>query len=67
MRLAGVAPEEVAWRVGGGDLFADGRRRRPEPAAPAFGVPREFLDLAARRDLHRDEAASPCSTACCGG
>jgi DNA polymerase len=50
---AGIAPEQVSWRVAGEppDLFA----QAPPPAGgAAFAVPRAFLDLAAIAIRHRE-------------
>ena len=59
--LAGVAPDAVAWQVGseGGDLFAlTGDTVMPASAsdAPAFSVPRAFVDVAAKAILSSDPA-----------
>ncbi|WP_188053114.1 UdgX family uracil-DNA binding protein [Sphingosinithalassobacter sp. CS137] len=53
---AGVAAEEVVWRVDGAasdDLFA-GERIATEPAVGRFRVPRVFPDLAETAVLHSD-------------
>lgn len=54
LRAEGVSPEHVIWTVdGAGDLFA-----APAPAgggAPAFSVPKEFVELAAQAILHRSD------------
>ena len=45
LRQNGIAPEQIAWRVGEGDLFADSAP--PSGASsPAFTVPPAFIDLA---------------------
>ena len=52
LRQGGVAPDEVAWRVGEGDLFAE---IAPSAAAsaPAFTVPPAFIDVAKDVICHR--------------
>src|SRR5690606_4783697 len=47
-------PEHVVWQVGDepGDLF--GEPLAVTDAAPAFRVPREFVELAGQAILHRD-------------
>jgi probable DNA metabolism protein len=55
LKLAGAAPENVAWRTETGtpSLFAE---LLPEPPADAaFTAPRAFVDLARTVSLHRDE------------
>jgi DNA polymerase len=52
LRSRGVAPEETLWTVdGAGDLF--GEAVAPSADAPAFTVPREFIELADAVLLHR--------------
>ena len=51
LRLAGAAPDEVVWTVGG-DLFEAGQEAI-ESEGPAFTVPRAFMDLAASVILNR--------------
>ena len=55
LRLAGVAPEAVNWRVGeaGPSLFAE-PLPTPSPGA-AFTASRAFVDLAAEVILHRSD------------
>jgi probable DNA metabolism protein len=53
LRQGGVAPDQIAWRVGEGDLFAD-----VEPVSPAtapFTVPPAFVELAKTVICHRAE------------
>ena len=55
--LAGVPAEEVAWQIGDapGDLFAaPAAPAPPDAAAPAFSVPRLFVDLARNAICHGD-------------
>lgn len=52
LRLAGTAPEDVVWSVGGQDLFADTPPPPPSPTK-AFSVPRDFFDLAEAVILNR--------------
>ncbi|WP_372784890.1 UdgX family uracil-DNA binding protein [Phenylobacterium sp.] len=56
LRSSQVAPEATLWTVdgAGGDLFGEAA---PSPAAgaPAFTVPREFVELADRVILHRSD------------
>ena len=53
LRQGGVAPEQVAWRVGEGDLFgSDGQPPVPASMAP-FTVPPAFIDLAKDVICHR--------------
>lgn len=53
LRSAGAAPDEVIWAVEGeGDLFGD-EAQAPQPAPPAFTVPKAFLELAQGVALHR--------------
>jgi DNA polymerase len=52
LRLAGIAPADVTWSSDGAALFA--ADPLPVPAAgAAFGVPRDFLNLAADVVLNR--------------
>ena len=53
---AGVAPEEVVWRVADApdDLFASAGDAPASGAAPAFSVPRLFVDLARNVVCHSD-------------
>ncbi|MDB5571750.1 MAG: phage polymerase-related protein [Hyphomicrobiales bacterium] len=55
----GVPPDEAHWRVGGEpDLFAGAMEPAappPSPQAPAFSVPRAFMDMAALVACHADE------------
>ena len=52
---ANLFPEQIGWQVGAelGDLFAEGPPP-PSPTAPAFAVPRAFIDLAETVLCHRD-------------
>ncbi len=54
LAVAGVEPSQVSWRVTGesGDLLAE--EAEPPAAAPAFSVPRAFVDLAGQAILHSD-------------
>jgi DNA polymerase len=53
-RLAGVAPERAAFRVGsGGDGLFDESLPPPAAEAGAFSVPKAFLDVAREVILHR--------------
>lgn len=54
LALAGIAPEEVIWRVGTGnsDLFA--KAERVPRTDPAFSVPRPFIELAQSAVCHSD-------------
>ncbi len=56
LRLGGVAPEQVAWRVGdaSGGLF-DGPPPPEPPSGAGFSAPRELLDLAADLVCHRSD------------
>ena len=54
LRQGGVAPEQVAWRVGDSDLFADDDPIPPPSGAP-FTVPPAFIDLAKDVICHRAE------------
>jgi uracil-DNA glycosylase len=56
LAMAGVAPGQVSWRVGGdpGDLFADAGAALPPAAGAAFSVPRAFLTLAETVICHSD-------------
>ncbi len=45
LRAGGVAPDQVAWRVGEGDLFADDDPV-PQPSGQPFTVPPAFITLA---------------------
>jgi probable DNA metabolism protein len=57
LRARGIAPREVTWAAGQGDLF-----EMAEPAAATFGpaaeerfsVPKDFIDLAEAAICHRD-------------
>src|SRR5579875_3292938 len=56
LRLAGIPPEQVSWRVGeGAGLFSG---EPPPPAAPGegFSAPRTFVDLARDVICHRSPA-----------
>jgi probable DNA metabolism protein len=54
LRLAGVPPEAVSWRVGDDRGLLDDDKPLPDPAAGAsFSAPREFLDLAGMVILNR--------------
>ena len=55
LAAAKVPPEDVVWQVGEAatDLFGD--EAILEPAAPAFRVPRPFVDLAQTVILHGDD------------
>lgn len=57
LRSEGVAPEAVVWTVDGeGDLFAEaGAAAAPAGLAPAFSVPKDFLELAQQAILHRSD------------
>jgi probable DNA metabolism protein len=54
--IAGVAPGEVDWRVGGepGDLFSDQSAPLPDAGGAAFNVPRAFISLAQSVICHSD-------------
>ena len=53
LRARGVAPEEAMWTVdGAGDLFGEAPPP-PQPGAPAFTVPKPFIELAQAVLLHR--------------
>ena len=55
LALAGIPAADVAWRVGGApaDLFGDSDPPPPPaPGAPAFSVPRAFVDLARTAICH---------------
>ncbi|WP_308238132.1 hypothetical protein [Phenylobacterium sp. J367] len=55
LRARGVAPADALWTVdGAGDLFGEAAPA-PGPGAPAFTVPREFLELADTVILHRSD------------
>ncbi len=56
LAMAGVAPGEVDWRVGGGpgDLFAADSAPLPEASGAAFNVPRAFISLAQSVICHSD-------------
>ncbi|HEY9218496.1 MAG TPA: UdgX family uracil-DNA binding protein [Phenylobacterium sp.] len=55
LRAAGTPPEAVVWTVDGeGDLFAQGPTA-PPVTAPAFTVPKEFVELADTAILHRSD------------
>ncbi|GGB28654.1 uracil-DNA glycosylase [Sphingomonas metalli] len=57
LAAASVPPDDVVWQVGDvpTDLFAGESNTRALPgAAPAFGVPRAFLDLARSAILSRE-------------
>ncbi|HEX2561270.1 UdgX family uracil-DNA binding protein [Phenylobacterium sp.] len=55
LRTEGVAPEAVVWTVDGeGDLFAESQAT-PAAAAPAFTVPKDFVELAQEAILHRSD------------
>ncbi len=54
LRQGAVRPDEVAWRVGEGDLFADAPPG-PAVAATPFTVPPAFVDLAKDVVCHRAE------------
>ena len=56
LALAEVAQHDIVWRIegAGGDLFGGGATPLPPPTAPAFAVPRRFVDLAQSVILHRD-------------
>ncbi|MFC3077113.1 UdgX family uracil-DNA binding protein [Phenylobacterium terrae] len=55
LRTEGVAPEAVVWTVDGeGDLFAAGQPALAA-AAPAFTVPKDFVELAQEAILHRSD------------
>ncbi|QJU60548.1 UdgX family uracil-DNA binding protein [Sphingomonas sp. AP4-R1] len=53
---ADVSPDRVIWQVGEGvtDLFGGAAGPLPAATAPAFSVPRAFLDLARSVIGHRD-------------
>jgi probable DNA metabolism protein len=53
LRLDGVRPETVGWRVGG-DLFEDEPGAARAGAAPQFSTPSAFIDLARTVVCHRD-------------
>jgi len=58
LRGAGVPPERIVWTVGegGGDLWAgDTPPQRMARPAPAFTVPRDFVELAREVVCHRAE------------
>jgi DNA polymerase len=48
LAVAGIAPGQVSWRVGGepGDLFGGGEAALPAVSTPAFSVPKAFVTLA---------------------
>jgi len=52
---ANLFADQIGWQVGAeeGDLFAGGSPP-PSPTAPAFNVPRAFIDLAQTVLCHRD-------------
>ncbi len=56
LAMAGVAPGEVDWRVGGepGDLFADVGAPLPAAGGAAFNVPKGFISLAQSVICHSD-------------
>ena len=55
LRARGVPPEDAFWTVdGAGDLFGEAAPA-PQPGAPPFTVPREFLELADAVILHRSD------------
>ncbi|WP_411287704.1 UdgX family uracil-DNA binding protein [Phenylobacterium sp.] len=55
LRTGGVAPETALWTIdGAGDLFAEAMPAAPA-AAPAFTVPKGFVELADRVILHRSD------------
>jgi uracil-DNA glycosylase len=56
LRATAVAPEETLWTVdgSGGDLFGEAAPA-PVAGAPAFTVPKDFLDLANLAILHRSD------------
>lgn len=55
LRLAGVAPDQAMWTVdGAADLFGEGAPLALS-AAPAFSVPKAFMELADRVILHRSD------------
>ena len=55
LRAGAIPPEETLWTVDGcGGLFGEAEPA-PQPGAPAFKVPREFLDLAEAVILHRSD------------
>jgi len=58
LALAGVPASDVRWQVGSGpgELFANGDAPpAPPAAAPAFSVPRPFIELARSVVRHADE------------
>jgi uracil-DNA glycosylase len=56
LAMAGVAPAQVSWRVGGdpGDLFAEAGAALPSAGSAAFSAPRAFLTLAGSVICHSD-------------
>src|SRR4051794_34458155 len=55
LRLAGTAPEDVAWRVGGTAGLLDEEPVPSPPAGLSLSVPRDFLALARQVVLNRAE------------
>ena len=56
LRLAGVPPPQVVWRVGEEAGLFDGAEPPPAPPDAGFSAPRAFVDLAKDVILHRDPA-----------
>jgi probable DNA metabolism protein len=54
LRLGGVPPDDVAWRVSEGDLFSEDDSL-PTSATPPFTVPPTFIDLAKDAICHRSD------------